>query len=159
MWKPNGFVAFNAEFRNGIETVNNTGVVLSDIVLIDAYQNGLNNTVFADVKRDMKIPSRKAGYPTRLEDFIFEMEQVQNRFNTDGKSPYDADSTRVLKADTKGSGDEKKHDGGHGGSRKGGGRDAKKPSHSKCIYCEKHHPGDCWDEAAISRYYEAETKA
>ena len=92
MWKPNGFVAFTAEFRNGIETVNNIGVDLSDIVLIDAYQNGLNNTVFANVKRDMKIPSRKAGYPTRLEDFIFEMEQVQSHFNTDGKSPYDADS-------------------------------------------------------------------
>ena len=155
MYKPNGFVAFNAEFRNAIETVLNTGTELSDVVLINAYTKGLNNTVFADVKKDMNIPSRKSAYPTNLSEFMFEMEQIQNRFNQDGKSPYDLDSTRILKADVKDAENEKSASSKSGAGAKGKGKGDKTTSSPKCIYCEKNHPGVCWDESAIAKHHEA----
>ena len=159
MLKPNGFTAFNAEFRDAIATCLYNRVELSDIVLIDSYVTGLNNTVFADVKRDMKIPSRKANYPTKLDDFQFEMEQVHHRFYTDGKSPYDADAKRVLKADAKSSDEEKQTAGKQAGGKKGAGKDAKEGGHPKCMYCGKHRGGVCYDETAIKKYHEAQLEA
>ena len=163
MFKPNGFVPFNTAFRNAMETLSNTGKELDDVLLITYYAKGLNNTVFGEVKKDMDIPSKKALYPTTFAEFVMEMEQIQDRYDSSGKSHQDADAMRVLKTDAKESSGEKhspaKGAAGKAQSEKSAGKGAKSEKWPKCVHCEKNHPGECWSEEALVKAHETRLEA